>query len=54
MPDVDPFIALGFANAMKDLPQYTAQGGAVHVFALDGPAAGSDSAVAVAAQTVAP
>ena len=54
MPDVDPFIALGFANAMKDLPQYTAQGGAVHVFALDGPAAGSDSAVAVAAQRVAP
>jgi lanthanide-dependent methanol dehydrogenase len=36
MPDVDPFIALGFANAMKDLPQYTAQGGTLYVFALDG------------------
>jgi lanthanide-dependent methanol dehydrogenase len=35
MPDVDPFIALGFANAMKDLPQYTAQGGMLYVFALD-------------------
>jgi PQQ-dependent dehydrogenase (methanol/ethanol family) len=36
MPDVDPFIALGFANAMKDLPQYTAQGGMLYVFALEG------------------
>jgi alcohol dehydrogenase (cytochrome c) len=35
LPDVDPFIALGFANAMKDLPQYTAQGGMLYVFALD-------------------
>ena len=34
MPDVDPFIALGFANAMKDLPDYTAQGGMLYVFAL--------------------
>jgi alcohol dehydrogenase (cytochrome c) len=36
LPEIDPFIALGFANATKDLPQYTAQGGAVNVFALDG------------------
>jgi lanthanide-dependent methanol dehydrogenase len=36
MPELDPFIALGFADAMKDLPQYTAQGGMLYVFALDG------------------
>ena len=36
LPEVDPYIALGFANAMKDLPQYTAQGGMLYVFALDG------------------
>ncbi len=34
MPDVDPHIALGFANAMKDLSNYTAQGGTLYVFAL--------------------
>ncbi len=34
MPQADPFIALGFANAMKDLPDYTAEGGTLHVFAL--------------------
>ena len=35
MPEVDPFIALGFGNAMADLPQYTPQGGMLYVFALD-------------------
>jgi PQQ-dependent dehydrogenase (methanol/ethanol family) len=35
LPEVDPFIALGFANAMKDLPDYTAQGGMLYVFALE-------------------
>jgi PQQ-dependent dehydrogenase (methanol/ethanol family) len=35
MPDIDPFIALGFGNAMTDLPQYTAPGGTLYVFALD-------------------
>jgi alcohol dehydrogenase (cytochrome c) len=35
MPEEDPTIALGFANAMKDLPRYTAQGGTLYVFALD-------------------
>ena len=30
----DPTAALGFANAMKDLPSYTAPGGMVYVFAL--------------------
>ncbi len=34
LPDIDPFIALGFAHATRDLPQYTAQGGMVYVFAL--------------------
>jgi lanthanide-dependent methanol dehydrogenase len=34
MPEADPFIALGFADAMKDLPKYTAEGGTLHVFAL--------------------
>jgi hypothetical protein len=34
MPQADPFIALGFADAMKDLPQYTAEGGMLYVFAL--------------------
>ena len=34
LPDVDPHIALGFANAVKDLPQVTAQGGMLYVFAL--------------------
>jgi len=38
MPGEDPTIALGFANAMKDLPQYTAEGGMLYVFALPGPA----------------
>jgi PQQ-dependent dehydrogenase (methanol/ethanol family) len=35
LPDVDPHIALGFAHAVKDLPQYTAQGGMLYVFALE-------------------
>ena len=44
MPEVDPFIALGFANAVKDLPQYTPQGGMLYVFALDAAGgSGSDS-----------
>ncbi len=34
LPQADPFIALGFADAMKDLPDYTAEGGTLHVFAL--------------------
>jgi PQQ-dependent dehydrogenase (methanol/ethanol family) len=34
MPEVDPFIALGFANAMTDLPDHTAPGGTLYVFAL--------------------
>jgi PQQ-dependent dehydrogenase (methanol/ethanol family) len=34
MPEVDPFIALGFADAMKDLPDHTAEGGTLHVFSL--------------------
>jgi glucose dehydrogenase len=36
MPEADPFIALGFADAMKDLPQHTAEGGMLYVFALEG------------------
>jgi len=34
LPDVDPGIALGFAAAVPDLPEYTAQGGMLYVFAL--------------------
>jgi PQQ-dependent dehydrogenase (methanol/ethanol family) len=34
LPEVDPHIALGFANAMKDLPDDTPQGGMLYVFAL--------------------
>jgi lanthanide-dependent methanol dehydrogenase len=34
MPGEDPFIALGFAHAVSDLPQYTGQGGTLYVFAL--------------------
>ena len=34
MPDVDPTTALGFANAMKDLPEHTPQGGMLYVYAL--------------------
>jgi len=34
LPQADPFIALGFADAMKDLPKYTAEGGTLHVFTL--------------------
>jgi alcohol dehydrogenase (cytochrome c) len=30
----DPTAALGFANAMSDLPQHTTKGGTLHVFAL--------------------
>ncbi len=34
LPRVDPGIALGFANAVQDLPEYTPQGGTLYVFAL--------------------
>lgn len=34
LPENDPNIALGFATAMKDLPQYTTQGGMLYVFSL--------------------
>jgi PQQ-dependent dehydrogenase (methanol/ethanol family) len=34
LPQDDPTIALGFANAVKDLPQHTPQGGTLHVFGL--------------------
>ena len=34
LPEEDPTIALGFAIAVKDLPQHTPQGGMLHVFAL--------------------
>jgi PQQ-dependent dehydrogenase (methanol/ethanol family) len=34
MPEVDPHIALGFAVAVKDLPEHTPQGGMLYVFAL--------------------
>ena len=45
MPEKDPTIALGFANAMKDLPDYTAEGGMLYVFALpSAEAAGRDTA----------
>ena len=44
MPDIDPFIALGFGNAMADLPQYTAQGGMLYVFALEQPGAPAGAA----------
>ena len=37
MPEQDPTIALGFANATRDLPQYTQQGGTLYVFALPEP-----------------
>ena len=30
----DPTAALGFVNAMKDLPEHTQQGGTLYVFAL--------------------
>jgi hypothetical protein len=30
----DPTAALGFANAMKDLPQHTSKGGTLYVFSL--------------------
>jgi lanthanide-dependent methanol dehydrogenase len=33
-PDLDPFIGLGFPNAMRDLPAATAEGGTLYVFAL--------------------
>ena len=52
MPEIDPFIALGFGNAMADLPQYTAQGGMLYVFALEQPArrsGGGDTAGQVGA-----
>ena len=32
--DVDPYIALGFANAMTDLKDHTPQGGQLYVFSL--------------------
>ncbi|MDQ3136091.1 MAG: methanol/ethanol family PQQ-dependent dehydrogenase [Gemmatimonadota bacterium] len=44
LPEVDPYIALGFANAMKDLPDHTPEGGMLYVFALD--TAGGPSATA--------
>ena len=34
MPEVDPYIALGFPAAVPDLPRYTPQGGMLYVFAL--------------------
>jgi lanthanide-dependent methanol dehydrogenase len=34
LPEEDPGIALGFATAMADLPNYTAEGGMLYVFAL--------------------
>ena len=34
LPEVDPTIALGFPNAVPDLPEYTPQGGTLYVFAL--------------------
>ena len=34
MPEVDPTIALGFPNAMTDLPDHTGEGGTLYVFAL--------------------
>ena len=46
MPEHDPFIALGFANAMKDLPEYTPQGGMLYVFSLDGGAPPADGPAA--------
>jgi lanthanide-dependent methanol dehydrogenase len=33
-PDEDPTIALGFAHAVRDLPDYTREGGTLYVFAL--------------------
>jgi lanthanide-dependent methanol dehydrogenase len=39
LPVEDPTIALGFASAMRDLPEHTAEGGTLYVFALpDAPA----------------
>ena len=34
MPEIDPTVAAGFANAMTDLPDHTPQGGTLYVFAL--------------------
>ena len=34
MPEEDPTIALGFAHAVSDLPEYTQEGGMLYVFAL--------------------
>jgi lanthanide-dependent methanol dehydrogenase len=34
LPGLDPAIGLGFPTAVADLPQYTAQGGMLYVFAL--------------------
>jgi lanthanide-dependent methanol dehydrogenase len=34
MPEEDPEIALGFASAVRDLPEHTQEGGTVYVFAL--------------------
>jgi lanthanide-dependent methanol dehydrogenase len=34
MPEEDPEIALGFAHAVRDLPEHTQEGGALYVFAL--------------------
>lgn len=34
LPEDDPHIALGFATAVRDLPEYTPEGGTLYVFAL--------------------
>jgi lanthanide-dependent methanol dehydrogenase len=34
LPEEDPTLGLGFPHATRDLPQYTAEGGALYVFAL--------------------
>ena len=38
LPENDPTIGLGFPTAVPDLPEHTAQGGMLYVFALPGPA----------------
>ena len=41
MGEIDPTAALGFANAMQDLPEYTTEGGMLYVFRLRDPARGT-------------
>jgi PQQ-dependent dehydrogenase (methanol/ethanol family) len=36
MPEADPYIGLGFPNAVPDLPEHTPQGGTLYVFAIPG------------------